>query len=415
MTPIALSTSSGQHDLSTLLSPISLETFFSSYWEKKPLKICHGDTGFFRSLFTTEMLASILEHRYLRFPGVRLFLAGQEMPPSEFTRMAVVGMEKVSDVIDPAGILNHYDHGATIHIIGLERMSGSLLNLTRCLEADLGFPAHATGFLTPPLADNIPAHEDPSDFLILQIGGEKHWRVWDCIQPLPLASESRTGGKQNGDNSSPITATEPIMDITLSSGDVMYVPRGFYHQALTSECYSFHITVVINLYRWHDVIAASVQAALAQLQNSPLFQQALPHDPASPESKQQFRIMLETLSRAIQLDSGLSAVDRHLLMGRYPSRHEHLVNATKLQSLTLRSIVTVRPRVAYQLIENDSTITLVFHNKQVIFPPFIRASLEYILQTNPFVVGEIRGDLTDDEKLVLVRRLMAEGFLTFEA
>lgn len=402
-------TLAAQRRLAELLSPVSPETFFNDYWEKRPLVLSHQDPDFLGRFFTVRMFTELLEQRHLRFPGVRIFLNRQETPSKEFTATTIIGMEQVSGVVDSFAIWEHYHRGATIHVIGLERMSGSLRRLTDDLESEFGFPLHATAFLTPQSADNVPAHEDPSDFLILQIGGEKRWRVWGPVQRTGASSESRI----SDDRPSQLTSEEPLLDVNLSAGDVLYVPTGFYHQAITSGRYSLHLTLVINPYRWFDVVGGSVRDALAQLRAHPRFQQALPSDPQSPQARQQFLDLMSDLRRAILPDQGLRIMDRHLLAGKYPARPGQILDLTRLPGLSLGSKVKVRVQFAYQLVEDQENLSLMFHNKQLIFPLFVKPSLEYILRATILEVGAIEGGLGDDEKLALARRLLMEGFLTF--
>jgi hypothetical protein len=156
-----------------------------------------------------------------------------------------------------------------------------------------------------------------------------------------------------------------------------------------------------------------VRAALAQLRNHPRFQQALPSDPQSPQARQQFRDLMTELRRAILPDEGLRVMDRHLLAGKYPARPGQILDLARLPGLSLGSKVKVRVQFAYQLVEDQENLSLMFHNKQLIFPLFVKNSLEYILRVTSLEVGEIEGGISDEEKLELARRLLMEGFLTF--
>jgi len=52
---------------SSLVAPTTSESFFSDYWEKKPLLIQRNDTSFYGPLFTKEDLEDILKREELSF------------------------------------------------------------------------------------------------------------------------------------------------------------------------------------------------------------------------------------------------------------------------------------------------------------------------------------------------------------
>jgi hypothetical protein len=53
--------------LAWMLHPVSLETFFSEHWEKKPLVIRRKKAAYYTSLFSTAALDSILRHQYMKY------------------------------------------------------------------------------------------------------------------------------------------------------------------------------------------------------------------------------------------------------------------------------------------------------------------------------------------------------------
>ena len=46
----------------------------------------------------------------------------------------------------------------------------------------------------------------------------------------------------------------------LRAGDTMYLPRGWLHQAMTSDVDSLHLTVGVNLYTWIEALRAALKA-----------------------------------------------------------------------------------------------------------------------------------------------------------
>ena len=111
-----------------------------------------------------------------------------------------------------------------------------------CAAATAAFalPVNANLYITSARQRTaVPAHSDVEDQLVVQCVGSKRWRLYE---PLPMFTHPCTGksmmlGKNTGGSSTPvrrgITSAEPVLDVTLEAGDVLYVPRGFVHDTST--------------------------------------------------------------------------------------------------------------------------------------------------------------------------------------
>jgi ribosomal protein L16 Arg81 hydroxylase len=53
---------------------------------------------------------------------------------------------------------------------------------------------------------------------------------------------------------------EPVLDVTLQAGDTLYLPRGWLHEAKTSETDSLHLTMGVNVYTWMDAFRAALDS-----------------------------------------------------------------------------------------------------------------------------------------------------------
>src|SRR6185312_2169811 len=78
-------------------------------------------------------------------------------------------------------------------------------------------------------------HWDPQEAIVLQLAGRKRWRVYHPTRPNPL---------QN-DEAPPPTAP-PAWEGTLNDGDVLYIPRGWWHEAVPLGEPSLHLTVSLT-------------------------------------------------------------------------------------------------------------------------------------------------------------------------
>ena len=86
-----------------------------------------------------------------------------------------------------------------------------------------------------------------------------------------------------------------------------------------------------------------------------------------------------------------------------------------LEDLTTDSLVERRPTVIADLRpRRDGGIRLAFEGKRVAFPARARAEVERLADADePVRLSDLPGELDDEGRLVLARRLVREGFLRF--
>ena len=122
---------------------------------------------------------------------------------------------------------------------------------TLCLDLQKSFPhVYVNSYLTPPGARAVPAHADDRDVLVIQILGEKMWTVYGNV-PIAHPYPPEQVGKGNLDVPDAVLNGPTVIDTTLRQGDVLYMPRGYVHEARTESTKpSFHATVAIASHDW---------------------------------------------------------------------------------------------------------------------------------------------------------------------
>ena len=164
---------------------------------------------------------------------------------------------------DVPRVLEEFERGATIVLQGLHHNWLPLARYCRRLEAFFGHPVQANAYYTPAGSQGLPVHHDTHEVISLQVAGSKRWLVYEPVLELPLKNQRyRSALGEPG---------EPVLDVTLRAGDTLYLPRGWLHQALTSDEDSLHITVGINVRRWID----EARAELDEAENELAFRQTI--------------------------------------------------------------------------------------------------------------------------------------------
>ena len=119
-----------------------------------------------------------------------------------------------------------------------------------CQDLQKTFPhAYANCYLTPPNSQAVPPHADDRDVLVIQLVGSKDWRVYQNV-PVPFPYPHEQVGKQGLPVPTEILEGPTALLTTMRPGDVLYMPRGFVHEASCSRQLSFHVTVALATHDW---------------------------------------------------------------------------------------------------------------------------------------------------------------------
>jgi lysine-specific demethylase/histidyl-hydroxylase NO66 len=373
--------------LARSIEPVSDEEFLAEHWEQKPLVVPRDEEGRFDDLLSVADVERLLCSGGLRYPAFRLVKAGEKLDLSSYTKSIPWRPAPFSGTAEIGRVLGEFEAGATLVLQGLHLSWPPLAEFCRTLERELGHPAQANAYFTPHEAQGLPVHHDTHDVFSLQVAGEKRWFVYEPAVELPL-KQQRYKPELGGPGPA-------VHDVLLRPGDTLYLPRGWLHEAATSSSDSLHVTVGVNAYTWLDAFKAALEECAEDVE----FRR-------SPEGE------ADDLVERLRLRLGSDAVERRrrkrLVQTRRSVLGGQLTQIRALDRLTLETPVARRPTVLFDL---EGT-TLVFEGKEVTLPALARQEVEFVAGTEgPFTPADLPGELDGESRLVLVRRLVREGFL----
>ncbi len=263
----------------------------------------------------------------------------------------------------------------------------------RLLEDALGHAVQANAYYTPRDSQGFAVHHDTHDVLVLQVAGEKRWLVYDPLLELPLKQQRYSPNL--GDHG------EPVDDLVLRAGDTLYLPRGWLHEARTSSTDSLHLTIGITQYTWLDTF----KDALAECEDTLAFRRGAGEGEGGVELADLLAEHLEP--RAIERRRR-----RKFLDSRRPIRDDGLAQLRALERLDAGTPLERRATVISDLEATDDGVALVFEGKEVRFPAHAEPELVACFESEePFRISDLPGEIDVAGRLVLVRRLVREGFL----
>jgi Cupin superfamily protein len=319
--------------------------------------------------------------------------AGEQLRVRDYTVDIPWRPTPFSGSSDVERVLAEWERGATIVLQGLHLTRPVLGAFCRSLEETLGHPAQANAYYTPRSAQGLPVHHDTHDVFVLQVAGEKRWLVYDPAFELPLKNQ-----KYSRDLGEP---GETVEDRVLRPGDTLYLPRGWLHEAVTSDTDSLHLTIGVNVITWLDAFKAAVE----ELGDDVRFRRSWHAGDVRDE-------LVDALRGRLEPGDIERRARAKLVRTRRPLREGQMAQLRALDGLDPDTPVERRPTVIADLVEQNGSISLVFEGREVTFPDHVSEELVAAASANePFTPAELPGSLDEAGRLVLVRRLVREGFL----
>jgi quercetin dioxygenase-like cupin family protein len=263
------------------------EEFFHTYFNKRVLYRPGGITGDPRQILSIADMDDIVHQEGVRSSLFRMLGNGVPAIGDQLTSRLEMRREgkTLDDAIDPGRIYAHFRSGKTLIHGGLNLTRPNLRALAASMTDRLATKSEVVAFLTP-AGQQGGAHSDPTDVYVVQLEGTKRWQIW----PTPQV-------RRAGDDKSFPSLPEPVLDLSLQPGDVLYIPHSTPHRAAAEEGVSLHVTVVAGPRMWANHLLSAVQDIL---HNGPEFWDTPHLDDASPE---------EMTSKIEQLIGRLRTVD----------------------------------------------------------------------------------------------------------
>jgi bifunctional lysine-specific demethylase and histidyl-hydroxylase NO66 len=378
--------------LTRAIEPLPAGEFLASYWERRPFVAARNEPRRFDDLLSEAEVERLVCETAIRYPAFRLVKAGAKLDVSDYTTDVPWRPSPFTGTIDVDRVLAEWEAGATIVLQALHLRRPAIAAFSRDLERALGHPVQVNAYYTPRSAQGLPVHHDTHDVFSLQVAGEKRWLVYEPVWPLPLKTQrySPALGEPG----------EPVLDVTLRPGDTLYLPRGWLHEAMTSATDSLHLTVGVNVHTWLDAVRAALDECGADLE----FRRAASGDGADA--------LLERLRERLRPEEVERRRRERRVRTRSRIRPGQLRSLRALDRLTIETPVERRGTIPFDLRADGESVALAFEGKTVVFPAHVRLEVSALAAADgPVQACDLPGELDEAGRLVLVRRLVREGFL----
>jgi hypothetical protein len=302
--------------------------------------------------------------------------------------------------IDRGAVADHYRRGSTIILNQAHQFDPALSRLCRGLEYVFSSHVQTNIYVTPPNAQGFRTHYDNHDVLVIQVEGEKAWRLYDMPIAAPFRGEGFEAGKYE--------PGELRQEFVLKPGDCAYVPRGLMHDAQTSgDAPSLHITVGLITRTWADVMLEAVSEAALR---SPDLRRSLPPGFARADfdrakAREHFATLAKALAEEVKLDPALDLMVDTFIRSR-PAHNRFAVS--DIGAINAGDRFQAQPRTPSRLAEDGDDIVLICAGGELKFAPEQRPALELALGGSPFGAADLKAEKPEG----IISTLLAYGLIS---
>jgi Cupin superfamily protein len=387
------------------------EVFAKKHWATGPLHSAAGSLPRdFTDLFSPAAADELLTDRALRTPFIRMAKEGSVLSGDCFTASGGFGAH-VADQVDPAMVLREFADGATIVLQGLHRTWPALQAFTRQLVAELGHPAQVNAYITPEANRGFDPHYDVHDVFVLQVSGEKHWRVHAPVRTHPRADEPWSQYR------AAVTARareEPVLDVVMRPGDALYLPRGWLHSAVARAGTSIHLTIGVAAFTGADVVDQLVAAVArsAELRAPlPIMGSLADEDEVVGAVREVSRAFAGALdSSAVAPDRIAAALGGKLRRMVRPEPVAPLATVAVAADLDPRVAVRLRHGLDAQVTVDAAGVHLKVPGQGLKLPAQCETAIRALARRERHRAGALPG-LDEADSLVVSRRLLRSGIV----
>ncbi len=346
-----------------------LDDFLAHHWSRRPFRVSGATPPISMAEIDSLVSSGLATPRVLR--------------DNVFENGETYGGEVFSH---PGAVIAAFREGAMLVVHRAQEISPSLESWSSELRTLLGVEVNAMIFVAPP-ASVTDWHRDPTEVLVVQCQGRKHWSVADPEDP----------------DRAPI-------ELTLEPGDVLHVPKGLAHRVVGGDRVAAHVTFCCTAPTWTDTVLELLRAELSD--RTVLGERSVVDPRRGPACNARWRSEADRLTAEIR---GL--LDEFDLAGLRPRvnpspaqpGHDLGASVTALETGP-DDRVRVRSSASPQLRPDPHGPSIVFEGRALRFPHFLLEAVRTVLQqTDGFSARQL--DLSESDALVLVRRLLAEGLL----
>ena len=233
--------------LDALLAPSSAQEFLETQWGKM---FAHfpGEPGKFSGLLPWDELNRLLRQHRLDVPRLRLVRDGKPVPADAFLAYQTTSRKPGTRIprVNSVELTRLLRQGATLIVDAADELYEPVTTLAENLESLFRVRIQANLYAGWRTSRGFDIHWDNHDVIVVQVSGRKRWKVYGMTRPFPLDRDVEPNTKPQD---------PPLWEGDLSDGDLLYIPRGWWHVAIPLDEPTLHLTLGVHNPRGGDLLS----------------------------------------------------------------------------------------------------------------------------------------------------------------
>lgn len=257
-------------DFATFIAPMPVEQFRSTHFGRRPLHIpAHpAHDGPRRGLLDWERINALLAQRpHWTASNLKLVMNSRPVAAEHYL-VERLGPDGTARRADAAKVHQFLAMGASLVADALEEVDPRVSDAVAMLGRTFAGASGANAYCSFKGVSAFASHCDTHDVFAVHLDGEKIWRVYANRADAPVRTLTGEGAQELIDR-----AKGPVlMEVRMRPGDLLYLPRGFYHDAIAASDVSLHLTFAL-----HPMTGiAALRLLLERAEEDPAFRAYLP-------------------------------------------------------------------------------------------------------------------------------------------
>lgn len=229
------------HSLADLLHPITPDRFMADYHGRKPLHIPAEAGGAKQALLDWQGFNALLSQTSIWTPQtLKLIHNGKSLPAQQYCDEVHARTGRTLRP-SPAKVEVCLSLGASLVADDVHTLTPALVQASAMLGEAFAGLVGANLYCSFGGVQAFGTHYDLHDVFAVHLEGEKVWRLYSnqANNPVEFAPEQDPGWLER-------TRGSLVQEVRMRPGDVLYLPRGWYHDALADSAASLHVTFSVT-------------------------------------------------------------------------------------------------------------------------------------------------------------------------
>lgn len=221
-----------------LIAPMGADEFIADYHDKRWVHL-NGAPDRFADVMSWSVLNDLLNMRVWTGRTLQLTLDRQRVPMEAYCRPGIDRSHQQAQLPEPTLVMDWLARGASLTLNEIETLHEPIRDVVQVLETTFGAKSSANLYCSWQAHQAFDSHYDRHDVFALHVLGEKTWNIYQgraehpiehpAFHNIPQAEYDRMKGSV-------------AKQLTTRPGDLLYLPRGQFHDALAQSGASIHVT-----------------------------------------------------------------------------------------------------------------------------------------------------------------------------